>query len=56
MNLFGKKSYEIPAECDNCNTKVLIKIPIGVSIKEFLNMKRGLCPNCGVPILYEEQS
>lgn len=52
--MFGKKCYEIPAECDNCNQKVIIKIPIGVTIKQYLNNKQGLCPICGCPINYEE--
>lgn len=51
--MFGKKSYEIAAECDNCNQKVLLKIPNGVTIKQYLDSKQGLCPNCGCPIKYE---
>lgn len=51
--MFGTKTYEIAAECDNCNQKIVIKIPVGVSIKQYLDAKQGLCPNCGCPINYE---
>ena len=46
INMLGGK-YEIKAKCSNCNSKIVIRIPRGVTIKEFLEESRGVCNFCG---------
>jgi DNA-directed RNA polymerase subunit RPC12/RpoP len=44
---FMAGTYEVKMRCLNCNSKVIIKIPKGITIKEFLEDKKALCNYCG---------
>lgn len=52
--MFNKK-YEIKRDCENCYVKTIIKIPRGTTIKEWLEMNRGKCENCGCIIEIEKK-
>lgn len=41
------RNYTIKIKCQNCETKSLIKIPRGKTIREHLEEGRGYCDFCG---------
>jgi len=45
VRLFKRRIYEMRAKCYNCGYKFLIKIPRGISVKEFAS--EAVCDRCG---------
>lgn len=43
MGLF---KYKIKAICDNCGSAILIKIPNGITIREYLKSGEARCSYC----------
>jgi len=46
MGIFTRR-YEIRAQCSNCGSKNIIRIPKGITIKEHLAEKQANCSYCG---------
>ena len=49
---FGK--YFIWVDCENCGSKVKIGVPKGTTVKDFAEMRKAKCNNCGCTIEFKE--
>lgn len=47
FNIFKSTNYEVRFKCTNCKHLVVIKIPKGLAIKDFVHSKEATCPICG---------
>jgi hypothetical protein len=43
-----KKFYTVMAKCNNCGAIQEVKIPKGISVKQYFEQGIGACHNCGV--------
>jgi DNA-directed RNA polymerase subunit RPC12/RpoP len=48
-------SYRADFFCDNCSSDVILLIPKGTSVEDYLKDESAECPNCGVMLKLENR-
>ena len=43
-----REGYQYYIRCGNCGYRVMVTIPIGVTVDEFTTEREDKCPKCGV--------
>jgi transcription elongation factor Elf1 len=49
-----KTKYEAVFICSNCKKKTIVRIPMGIKIKDYIENEQAKCEFCGVVISEEE--
>jgi len=47
MGWFKKEPYEVEVICINCKTELIIEIPKGTKVYDWLKKKKSGCAYCG---------
>ena len=48
LGMEKEKGYRYYIRCKNCRYRVLVTIPMGVTVEEFTMEYEDKCPRCGV--------
>lgn len=46
-----KGKYNFDTQCDNCKSKVTLRIPRGIRIEDFISSNKAKCSYCGCIII-----